>query len=115
VCSSDLYASYISTLDGIQTETGGSEESYIPNAEAQTALAQLVVESIAGVLQIALNSQQERTVTLTTDSDIINLTHRFYGLDSVDENIDRLINTNGWGLSQMLVVRANTPVTYYVG
>jgi len=112
---SNTYSTYQATLDNIQSETGGSTESYIPSQEAQTELANLVVEAIAGVLQIALNSQQERILILNYDSDIINLTHQFYGLDEADENMERLINTNSWGLNQMLEVRANTPVIYYVG
>lgn len=110
-----LYSDYITTLDSIQTETGGSPDSYIPDGQAQSDLSQLVGAAISGVFTIALQAQQERSVILEYDSDIINLTHRFYGLDADDVNIDRFINTNGFGLSQMLVVRANTTVVYYVG
>jgi len=110
-----LYTDYLTALDGMQTETGGSPDSYIPDGQAQSDLSQLVGASISGVFDIALNAQQERSVILEYDSDIINLTHRFYGIDVTDTNIDRFINTNGFGLSQMLVVRANTVVVYYVG
>jgi hypothetical protein len=102
-------------LDGLQTETGGSPDSYIPDGQAQSDLSNLVGASVSGVFDIALNAQQERSVILEYDSDIINLTHRFYGLDVTDTNVERFINTNGFGLSQMLTVRANTMVVYYVG
>jgi len=111
----NTYANYLAVLDGIQTQTGGLPDSYIPNATAQTDLNQLVNEAVTGVFTIALNAQQERNVILEYDSDIINLTHRFYGLDASDENIERFINSNGFGLSQMLTVRANTMLVYYVG
>jgi hypothetical protein len=110
-----LYANYTATLDSLQTETGGSPDSYIPDATAQTDLGNLVNAAVSGVFDIALQAQQERSVILEYDSDIINLTHRFYGLDVTDTNMDRFINSNGFGLSQMLTVRANTTVLYYVG
>jgi hypothetical protein len=110
-----LYTDYLTTLDGLQTQTGGSPDSYIPDGQAQSDLNQLVGAAVSGVFDIALNAQQERSVILEYDSDIINLTHRFYGMDATDTNIERFINTNGFGLSQMLVVRANTVVVYYVG
>lgn len=109
------YDSYLLTLDGLQTATGGAPDSYIPDGQAQSDLSQLVGAAVSGVFDIALQSQQERSVILEYDSDIINLTHRFYGLDNADANIERFINTNGFGLSQMLTVRANTMVVYYVG
>jgi prophage DNA circulation protein len=109
-----MYNVYVAALDTMQTLNGGEPDSYIPDAGALTAIDQLVNFAVSNMFDVALNSQQERAVILVEPSDPINLTHRFYGLDNADENLQRFIETNGISLSQMLELRAGTRVVYYV-
>jgi len=108
------YNTFAATMDLLQTENGGSPESYVPSFATMQALENVVNLTAANLFNIALNSQQERTVILRYDSNPIELTHRFYGLDNADENLARLIRTNNFGLNEYLLVRANTPIVFYV-
>ena len=108
------YNTFAATMDLLQTENGGSPESYIPSFSGMQALEDLVNLTASNLFNIALNSQQERTVIIQSDSNPIDLTHRFYGLDNADENLERLIRTNNFGLNEYLLVRANTPIVFYV-
>ena len=47
------------------------------------------------------------------DTTPINLTHRFYGLDEDDVNLNRFIETNNIGLSEILIVKKDREVVYY--
>ena len=107
-------SSYISTINGFQTPNGALTTSYSPNQSNLQSLSSLVNYSVSNVLNIALNSKQERISLLNHDSNIIELTHRFYGLDSEDENIKNLITQNNWGINSYLQVPKNTEVKYYV-
>jgi hypothetical protein len=110
-----MYNGYIGALDVMQTDNGGEPDSYIPDADALTAIDELVNFAVSNLFDIALNSQQQRVTILVEPSDPISLTHRFYGLDNEDVNLQRFIDTNNIGISQMLELRAGTRVVYYVG
>lgn len=105
---------YIQTLDGIQTDNGGSPDSFIPDANAMTQLNQLLNYTVSNLFTIAMDAKQERSVILEEDSNWIVLAHRFYGLKSDDSTIEQLIKNNNAGLSEMLQVRKNRKIVYYV-
>jgi hypothetical protein len=45
---------------------------------------------------------------------VINITHRFYGLDLADENITRIIDSNNIGINEILEVKKGRKIVYYV-
>ena len=108
------YNSFILTMDGLQTENGGTTESFIPNFNAMLELENSVNTTVSNLFNIALESQQERTVILEKDSNAIVLAHRFYGLDVDDVNLEKFVNSNQLGLLDYLTIRKNTPITYFV-
>lgn len=108
------YKLYLSDLDGMQTDNGGTEESYMPDSTALNALNGLINFTLSNLFNIALNARQERTVILEADSNSIVLTHRFYGLDQADTNLQEFIDSNNIGLNQLLEIRKGTKVIYYV-
>jgi hypothetical protein len=108
------YNSYLSDLDSIQTSTAGTPTSFIPDAASLIGLNQLMSSVISNLFKIALIGKQERTLILEKDTNIIILTYRLYGLDEFDNNISELIANNNWGLNQILQIRKNTPVKYYI-
>jgi len=109
-----FYESYVANMDLLQTENGGSITSYIPDMAAMQAIEEVVNLTVSNLLNIALNSQQERTVILEADSNAINLTHRFYGMDAADTNLIRFIQTNNLSLNEYLLIRKGTAIVYYV-
>jgi|GEM_PF-982269 hypothetical protein len=110
----DNYNQYLTDLDSIQTATGGTPTSFIPDSASLIGLNQLMCNVIANLFTIALNGKQERTLILEKDTNIIVLTHRLYGLDEFDNNMSQLMVNNGWGLNQCIQIRKNTPVKYYI-
>jgi ABC-type Na+ transport system ATPase subunit NatA len=54
------------------------------------------------------------SIVLEYDSNWIVLAHRFYGLQSDDSTLTKLIHENGAGLTTMLKVPKNSLIKYYV-
>jgi hypothetical protein len=110
----DNYDSYLVGLDALQTANGGSPTSYIPSATALNNLSNLINFTISNLFNIALNSKQERKIYLEADSNPILLTHRFYGLDNEDVNLEKLISDNSLSLEEILQIKKGRPISYYV-
>lgn len=108
------YNFYLEDLDSIQTENGGLPDSYIPDASSLIGLSALVNLTISNLYKIALNSRSERSIVLEDDSNWVVLTHRFYGLDPLDNNLKELIENNSAGLNEMLQVRKGRKIIYYI-
>lgn len=110
----DNYNQYITDIDAMQTPNGGELDSYIPDADGTRALNLLFNFTISNLFNIALGSKQERTIILEDDSNVILLTHRFYKMDPDDVALDKFINTNNIGISEMLGIRKGRTIKYYV-
>lgn len=110
----DSYAQYINDLDSIQTINGGQPNSFIPDHDSIFALDQMVNQTTAQLYQIALGTKQKRTFVLEADSNWIILNHRLYGQDTADANLTALMSQNDVGQNQILQVRKNSIITYYV-
>lgn len=108
------YNGVISNLDMLQTLNGGDIESYIPDAESIGQLTDVTNYTISQLLGIALNAKQERIIICEDDTDIITLTHRFYGITENDSTINDLIANNQIGLNEMLMIRKGRKIKYYV-
>lgn len=108
------YDLYISDLDSLQTDDNGEPTSFIPDAGVQIALNNLIVFTVNNLLKIAVNAKQKRTIILEEDNNVIVLTHRFFGLDATDENLDEFINLNDIGISELLQIRKGRPISYYI-
>ena len=110
----DMFSSYISDLDSLQTPNGGKTNSFIPDAYALRDLSQLVNLSISNLFTIALGARQERSLYLEDDTNIVVLTHRVYGLDPGDNNMNELIETNSIGINEIDILKKGRKIVYYV-
>jgi hypothetical protein len=108
------YNNYLLDLDSLQSANAGNTDSYIPDANAMISLNLLINYSIASLFTIALTSKQERTLILENDSNIIVITHRLYGLDPYDNNINELMKNNNFGMDHLLQIRKGTKIVYYI-
>lgn len=108
------YQLYLADLDLLQTINGGNTTSFIPDANLQFQINQIINLAVSNLFSIALNSKVERSIITETDTNIIILTHRFYGLDSFDNNINELIENNGFGLKSLLQIKKGTVIIYYI-
>lgn len=108
------YNTYLADLDTLQTDTGGDEDSYIPDSESLTGLNNLMNFTLSNLFDIALESKQERSIILNNDSNIVLLAHRFYGLQADDSTIDSLMEINNIGLNEILNIRKGRNIIYLV-
>jgi hypothetical protein len=109
-----VYPIFLSTVDDLQSDNGGDVDSYVPDAASMIALNRLFNFTISSLFKIALGSRQERSFICTEDTNIILLTHRFYGLDPEDVNMDDIMINNNIGLNELLQVRQGRKIVYYV-
>jgi len=63
---------------------------------------------------IAIDAQQKRVVTLTEDSNVILLAHRYYGLTVDDSTIERFMNQNNIGINEIMNIEKGREIIYYV-
>lgn len=108
------YSAYQLNLDGLQTVDGGNTTSFIPDAGSLINLNNLINFTVSNLFNIALDAKQERIIILEHDSNVVQLAHRFYGLNADDTTIDELIAANGWGLNQIIQVPKGTSISYYI-
>jgi hypothetical protein len=105
---------YIANLDGLTSLDPTQPDAFIPNIDPLQTLQDGVFFTVSQLMTIALAAQQERTYILEEDSDVINITHRFYGLDFEDENINQIIDANNIGINEILEIKKGRKIVYYV-
>lgn len=110
----DAFDSYVESLDVLQTDNGGDINSYVPDFDSMNSLSDVVDYTISNLYNIALNAGQERIIFLEEDSNLISLTHRFYGMLSDDSTIDEFIRVNKIGLSELLQIKKGRKIKYFV-
>lgn len=109
------FNTYVSTLDSIQSLNGGNPDSYMPDQNSMQSLSNLINYTISNLFNIAANSKQERIIYLDSDTNLILLTHRYYGLDPNDDNITKMLVDNDIGLNELLQIKKNRKIAYYIG
>lgn len=105
---------YTNVIDSMQTVNGGDTDSYVPDFGLSIQVNDVLNYTISSLFTIALSAQQLRTFTLTSDTSLILLAHKFYGLNEDDSTIDDFILQNSLGLNDMLILPAGKIVKYYV-
>jgi hypothetical protein len=108
-----VYQQFLADLDVLQDPNGGNPLYFIPGADALNQLNELVTLTVSSLLQIALNGRQERSVILTEDTDLIKFTHKYYGLDPFDNNINEIIENNSLTYHDMLILKKGRKMIYY--
>jgi hypothetical protein len=108
------YDSYLEIVEANQTARSDTPDTYMPDFDSLNALASLTGVTLANLYTIAFAAKQERAYVLGKDSNAILLTHKFYGLDLADENLEYFINTNDIGLNEILNIEKGRQVIYYV-
>lgn len=110
----DDHFNFLEILDENQTDRNDTETSYVPDFDSMNELANIVGLSVANLYAIAFEAKQERTFVNDKDSNAIVLTHRFYGADLNDENLDYFIETNNIGLNEILNIKKGRTLLFYV-
>jgi hypothetical protein len=107
-----LYDDYLKTLDSFEVSVYDVSNAYIPDATAQQELSTLMNYSISNLYEFTFGTKRQRIVVLTTDSNVILLTHKYLGLDNLDENIDIFIKTNNIKFNELFALKKGREVKY---
>lgn len=110
----DMHSSYIADLDSLQSGNGTNPTDYVPDYETIMRLNEIVYFTLSNLYSIGLDAKQERLHLLEEDTDFINLTHRFYGLQPDDSTIEEMMRNNDFGLAGMLCIKKDTTIKYYI-
>lgn len=110
----NAYKGFVADLDSLQTTNGGQPSSFIASPDGLIALNSLVSLTVANLFNISLGAKQQRIHYAEADTNVILLTHRFYGLDPDDNNLDEFISNNNFSLNQLLQVKKGTKIVYYI-
>ena len=107
-------SNFIASLDQLQTDNGGNTDSYVPGFEFITDVTNVVNYTVSELFEIAISAQQERSILCDSDTNVILLAHRFYGLLLDDSTIQRVMDNNSIGLNEILDVKKGRKILYYV-
>ena len=104
----------LSELDSRQSDRADEVGSYVPNFYLMKDYDLLLNTSVSNLFQIAFAAKQERIFILDYDSNPISLTHRFYGMDSEDKNLNDFILQNNFGPEEIFQIKKGKEIKYYV-
>jgi len=83
--------------------------------ESVRATRQALTDAINAAIESSLSLPVERVTVLESDTTPLNLAYDLYGVDAdVDEMADRIIEYNGIGGADILMIPAGTEVRWYV-
>jgi hypothetical protein len=108
------YNTFIATLDGLSSTTGGSLGGFTPSYNLSEGLSTLINNAASNLLSITVNGAQMRSIYLESDSNSIILAHRFYGPSEDESNLNKFINQNNIGISELLQIKKGRKLIYYV-
>lgn len=107
-----LYYDYRQTLDELSVSTYDINNTYIPDATAQTELNSLINFVISNLYVIAMEAKRERIVVTTKETNIILLVHRYLGLDANDENIDTFKKMNNIYFNELFSIKKGREIRF---
>ncbi len=109
----ELYGEYILTMDNALVDIYDVDNAWNPDANLQTELNDLVLDTISNLQAMAFETKQERVIYLEKDSNLILLTHRYLGLDENDENMETLRQLNNIKNHEVLLIRKGREIKFY--
>lgn len=108
----NLYSDYRATIDEISVGINDVNNAYSPDAEAQTLLDSQIINTLANVYSFTFGAKREYIVVLNKDTNVILLTHRYLGLDLLDENIDTFVKMNNIKFNELFLLKKGRAVKY---
>jgi hypothetical protein len=111
----NTYDSLIANLETLQTPLAGTPTSYTPDTNVISALDALINLAASQLFIVALDARQERVVILTEDTNLLQLTHKYYGLNPLDDSkINEFMDQNNIGPNEILQIKKGRRIVYYV-
>lgn len=110
----DTFRQYLTDLDTLQNTDAASQSYFVPDFVSLNQLSELIGYTVSNVLSILSQQRQERIVEIDKDSNVIELCHRFIGLDLEDNNLSEFMELNDIGISELLQLRKGRQIVYFV-
>lgn len=107
------YEGYLQTLDTNSGERSDDTDTFAPDRDTLSGLADTVTEALANIYDYSFGAKQERVIMLEEDSNAIVLAHRFYGLDKDDVNLTFFIRTNDLSMDELIEIKKGRKIYYY--
>lgn len=109
-----IYDYYLEDIDFLQSLNGNSPESFIPDFDVLLGLNDLINLTTSYLFLAVISARKERSIICEDDTNIVTLTHRFYGLDMYDKNIDELIENNNLSFNELTIIPKGRKIIYYI-
>ena len=109
------YNTFVTNLDTLQTTTGDTLDSYVPNFSGIFETSILVKYTVSNLLLLAENAAQQRTYRTEKDTNVILMAYKFYGMLPDDSTIQRVMDENNICLNEILQIKKGRDLVYYVG
>lgn len=109
----EQFSDYLNTLGSFQSEIDAAPDSYTPKQESGNSLKEAVNKSTGQLLQIAVQSKQERKYTIPKDIGIIMLVHRLLGTTESAE-IKKFATNNNILMDEWLQISRGREVIYFI-
>lgn len=110
----ELYDQFLTDLDTLQNANIIDNTDYAPDARLMRLVSDLIDYTVSNLFTIAMTAKQERSLILESDSNVIQIAHRLYGLKADDSTIDQVISENGIGLNEIIQIKKGRTILWYV-
>jgi len=107
-----LYDDYVSTLDSFRVSIYDVNNTFTPDATAQTELNSLVNYVFSNLYYFTFGAKKERIVVVNKDTNLILLVHKYIGLDANDENIDTFKKMNNIQFNELFQIKKGREIRF---
>lgn len=104
---------YFDTIGDNQSEIDATPDSYTPQQDGANAIKEAVNKSSGQLIQIAIETRQERKYTVPSAIGIVMLVHRLLGTTD-DQSIQTFAENNKILMSEWMQLRPPREVNYFV-
>lgn len=107
-----VYDDYQATLDTLKVSAYDVNNTYNPDATAQSEISSLVVYTLANLYRMSFEAKRERIVYTAQKTNLILLVHRYLGLDATDSNISVFVKTNNIKLGELFAIEKGREIRF---
>lgn len=110
----ELVSDYLLTVDSFQTQSPIPKLNYSIDSDALNIVLKLAPVALMQLSALSYQAKQERTIILEKDSNLIVLTHRYFGLDPEDKNLERFRKLNNIKNRKLINIKKGSQIKYFV-
>lgn len=109
----NTYEAYMRVVDGAQVQIFDVQNAWMPNADVQVSLFNIVSFVVSSLFRFAFDAMQERTFVTPVDTNLFLMAHRFGGLDANDDNLQQFRDINNIKLNALFKIKKDTELKYF--